>query len=309
MNHRIAILFGGTSAERSVSLVSGQSLADVLSTLYPGQVDLFDLQGEHLPEGLDPARHVVFPVLHGGFGEGGGLQELLEHYGFTFAGCDSASARLCLHKQATKDRVAQTGVRTIPGLCWRPPERLDPRTVIARIGSSLVAKPACEGSSVGLQFLEGAENIEKFFQQQFSGEWMLEKRIRGRELTVGLLCGRALGVVEIVPSGGVYDYQHKYTPGLTQYRVPAPLAPAQERQVKHAAEQAFYACGCRDFARIDFLFTEDGPWFLEINTIPGLTSTSLLPKSASCAGYDFPRLARAMLEPALQRHSTLALAC
>jgi D-alanine-D-alanine ligase len=130
---------------------------------------------------------------------------------------------------------------------------------------------------------------------------LIEQRIRGRELTVGVLEGRAMGVVEIVSQSGVYDYTAKYTPGSTVYHAPAALEPATASKVTAYAEQLFAACGCRDFARIDFLLDGETPCFLEINTLPGLTETSLLPKSAACAGLDFEALASALVAPGCAR--------
>jgi D-alanine-D-alanine ligase len=131
----------------------------------------------------------------------------------------------------------------------------------------------------------------------------VEQRIRGRELTVGVLKGAAMGVVEIVSQSGVYDYKAKYTPGSTEYIFPADLEPEVEAKVKDHAEQLFVACGCRDFARVDFLLNSKRPYFLEINTLPGLTATSLLPKSASCVGLDFEQLATELVQPAIARFS------
>jgi D-alanine-D-alanine ligase len=133
---------------------------------------------------------------------------------------------------------------------------------------------------------------------------MIEHRVFGREVTLGILGGSALGVVEVIPTGGVYDYERKYSSGSTEYRYPAVLSCEIETILRDFALSAFDACGCRDFARVDFIICEDGnAHFLEINTLPGLTTTSLLPKSASCAGYDFDRLTTRLVEPAFQRFS------
>ena len=149
---------------------------------------------------------------------------------------------------------------------------------------------------------EGLDALQEALAPLPRGNWMIEKRIFGRELTVGVLNGQALGIVEVIPKGGIYDYKHKYVTGSTEYRYPAVLPAALESGVRRDAETAFAVCGCRDFARVDFIATQDGPWFLlEVNTIPGLTETSLLPKSASCAGYDFDRLVNELVAPSLKR--------
>ena len=138
---------------------------------------------------------------------------------------------------------------------------------------------------------------------------MLERRIFGREVTIGILNGVAMGIVEVIPQGGVYDYKRKYSQGSTEYRFPAVFDLEIEEEIKKLANRAYLSCDCRDFARIDFMVCEDGnPYFLEINTLPGLTTTSLLPKSASCAGYDFHSLAKKLIEPAIMRFEQSKLA-
>ncbi|MDX2109478.1 MAG: D-alanine--D-alanine ligase [Verrucomicrobiota bacterium] len=302
---RIAVICGGVSAEREVSLVSGRSVTDVLETVYPGHVDFFEINSAALPDGLDPAVHVVFPVLHGTFGEDGGIQTLLEERGFTYAGCDIAASQLCMNKQHTKDHVAAVGVRLAPGICVTAGSLPSPDNIIAQLGHSLVIKPSDQGSSVGLSLVESRDELVQALNAITAGEWLIEKRIVGRETTVGILHGKALGIVEVVPVSGVYDYKHKYTKGMTEYRYPAQMSPEAESEIKNFAERAFAVCRCRDYARIDFILAPNGAYFLEINTIPGLTATSLLPKSASCSGYDFAALARAMLAPAFGRFANL----
>jgi D-alanine-D-alanine ligase len=135
-----------------------------------------------------------------------------------------------------------------------------------------------------------------------SGSWLAERWIEGREFSVGILGGRAMGIVEIRPKKGVYDFASKYTKGMTEYLAPAPLDSPVAASVRSAGETAFAACGCRDYARVDFMLSQEGdPFLLEINTLPGMKETSLLPMSARCAGFDFAGLVREMVAPALQR--------
>ena len=204
-------------------------------------------------------------------------------------------------KDQTKQIAAAHGIQVPQGLVFDGRQAPLADAVIAQLGSSLVIKPTDQGSSVGLYMTEHRSALGVTLSQINAGHWLIEQRIRGRELTVGVLHGKAMGVVEIVSASGVYDYQAKYTPGSTSYRVPAPLDAALEARVKAEAEALFAACGCRDFARIDFLLDGTQPYFLEINTLPGLTATSLLPKSASCIGLDFEALALELLAPALAR--------
>lgn len=303
----IAVLCGGIGSEREISLVSGRAVAEALSAAGPLQTVCFELEAAALPGGLDPGCHVIFPVFHGRWGEDGGVQNLLDAAGFAYAGCGAEASRLCMDKPAAKARVATAGVPVIPGRAFEAHDPPAASSLTAELGEEIVLKPSNEGSSVGLQFCSGEAALAGALEGLAGGRWLAERRVRGRELTVGILAGEALGVVEIVPSGGAYDYRHKYTRGLTEYRYPAPLPEAVTARLRELAAAAFAACGGRDFARVDFLLEGDQrPFFLEINTIPGLTPTSLLPKSAACQGLDFPTLARRMIEPALRRFALTA---
>ncbi|MEC7801127.1 MAG: D-alanine--D-alanine ligase [Verrucomicrobiota bacterium] len=298
---RIAVLSGGVGPERDVSINSGSALADALESFY--QVDLIDVKERKLPRELDPERHVVFSIIHGTFGEDGSLQAMLEEGGFSYAGCDSASSRLCMHKGNCKDKVRENGVRTVSDFRFQNPREVSASSVIENLGTELVVKPADQGSSVALHICSGEEELERALDQLPEGSWMIEKRIVGREVTIGLLQGEPLGIVEVVPEGGVYDYTRKYSAGKTEYRFPAVLDLDLEQEVRSMAKLAYDSCDCRDFARVDFMISEDGiVYFLEINTLPGLTTTSLFPKSASCSGYDFSRLSQKLLEGAMTRY-------
>jgi len=296
---KIVVLHGGTSEEREVSLASGQAMASALEARH--EVALIRLDEAALPEGIQAADTVVFPALHGTFGEDGQLQALLEAAGIGYCGSDAAASRLCMDKVAAKVVAREQGVPTPDWLAFDAADKPLADDVIAQLGAALVVKPVDQGSSVGLHFSEHRSALGVALSQIHTGKWLAEQRITGRELTVGLLEGEAMGVVEIVSASGVYDYQAKYTPGSTEYRYPAELPPQIEARMKEYAERLFEACGCRDFARIDFLLDGEHLYFLEINTLPGLTATSLLPKSASCVGYDFEALANALVAPAVTR--------
>jgi D-alanine-D-alanine ligase len=295
----IVVLYGGVGSEREVSLVSGAAIAKALSVNYT--VDLCLLDAEALPQALDASRSIVFPALHGGFGEDGRLQALLEAAGIEFCGSDSTASRLCMAKDATKAIASDLGIGVPQALFFNGADAPLADMVIEQLGASLVIKPTDQGSSVGLYFTEHRSELGVALSKIERGNWMIEQRIRGRELTVGVLKGAAMGIVEIVSASGVYDYKAKYTPGSTEYRYPAELEAAIEARIKAQAEQLFDACGCRDFARIDFLLEGAQSYFLEINTLPGLTATSLLPKSASCVGFDFESLAGELMAPAIER--------
>jgi D-alanine-D-alanine ligase len=297
----VAVLCGSDSAERAVSLVTARSLADALR----GEgftVEVYELPGREVPDALEPSRHIVFPALHGGWGEDGGVQAALEARGVAYAGCGPEASRLCMDKVETKRVLADAGLSILPQVIFRGDQKPAPAALVAKIKLPLIIKPVAEGSSVGLHRVEDTAGLAKAMEEINPGRWMAEPWVRGREISVGVLNGMAMGLVEIRPQGGVYDYKHKYTAGLTEYLFPAPVDAALTAQVQDAAARAFAACGCRDFARIDFMLPADGGFvILEINTLPGCTPTSLLPKSASCCGYTFGQLARAMIGPAQER--------
>ena len=294
----IIVLCGGLSSEREVSLRSGQAFSSVL----PGS-RLIELEVDAMPKWLDGTKHVVLPVLHGGWGEDGRAQAEMEARGIIFAGCSSAANRLCMDKVATKHAMRAAGVPAIPEVAFAGATKPTAAALVASLGEHIVIKPSDQGSSVGLYMLEGEAAVAKALAEiPASGQWMAERRLRGREMSIGLLDGHPMGIVEIVPLTGVYDYKTKYTKGASEYRFPAAVGPELTAAIGAAAARLFAACGCRDFARADVFLEPDGQfYFLEINTMPGMTETSLMPKSASCVGLDFPSLVRRMAAPALAR--------
>jgi D-alanine-D-alanine ligase len=300
----IAVLSGGISGEREVSERSARAVLEALRHSY--EAELFDVSAAAIPEELDPDRHVIFSTLHGVFGEDGGMQALLDEAGFSYAGSDAASSWLCMDKAATRERAVSVGALVPKGLEFAGRSEIEPAFLLEQLGPEIVLKPNNEGSSIGLHIVSGEAELTAALAEATSGRWLAEQRVRGRELTVGILHGQAMGVVEIVPQSGRYDYTSKYTKGLTDFIYPAELALALSKRIRRDAEQVFKVCGCRDFARVDFMLSEAGePYFLEVNTLPGLTETSLLPKSASCEGLNFRQLARELIVPALLRHATL----
>jgi len=299
-NKTIAVLCGGTSSEKEVSLGSGKASAIALARSFPTQ--LFVVEGNALPAGLDRSKHVVFSTLHGTFGEDGGMQRLLDEAGISYAGCDAAGSALCFNKNETKLRVAAAGVRTCEGFCFKASSKPSPMAIVDALGEKLILKPNCNGSSVGLKVIDSMAALESALASVSEGEWLVETRVFGRELTVGVLNGKAMGVVEVVPKSGLFDYSSKYTKGQTEYIVPAPIPEEVAKQVRRFAEAAFAACACRDYARMDFMLSaKNEAFFLEINTLPGMKDTSLLPMSARCVGLDYTGLVRELVAPALKR--------
>ena len=296
----LAVLAGGTSAEREVSLASGRACALALARSFPTRLVVVD--AEAVPAGLDPGRDVVFSLLHGTFGEDGGMQRLLDEAGFSYAGCDAASSALTMDKTGTKRIAAGRGIKVADAILFDAAAKPSAGEIVSQLGENLILKPNDQGSSVGLSLIGSRAELEAAMERITADRWLAEKRIAGRELSVGILGGRALGIVEIRPHSGVYDYASKYTKGMTEYLAPASLGEAIAADVRRAAETVFAACGCRDYARADFILTaENEPFLLEINTLPGMKETSLLPMSARCAGLDFIALVREMALPAWRR--------
>lgn len=295
----ICVLYGGIGAEKDISLVSGEALLKALQHIHPCRGVVLD-RGE-LPGSLRADREVVFPALHGEFGEDGQIQRLLEKGGFEYVGSDSITSALCMDKAKTKGKVGEVGLQVSKHLVFGKNEPIGAHRIVETLGSHLVIKPVDSGSSNLLYIVQGMEELSKVLDRLPSRRWMIEPYIEGREISIGVLNGIGLGVVEALPKGGVYDYLHKYTSGLTKYEFPAKLKPQVESRIRADAEKAFAVCGCRDFARVDFRLQDGVPWFLEINTIPGLTSESLLPKSARCRGLDFVDLVDELVKPALNR--------
>jgi len=298
----IAVFCGGTSAEKEVSLGSGRACALALARNFPTR--LFEISENALPAVLDPERHVVFSTLHGTFGDDGGMQSLLDAAGVEYAGCTAEGSAVCFNKQRTKKAVAAAGVNVCAGHQFSTDRMPDAAELVASLGEKLILKPTCNGSSVGLHVIESAAQLGEVLSRLPAGDWLVERRVFGRELTVGVLGGKAMAVVEVAPKSGLYDYTSKYTKGMTEYLAPAPLPDEVTRSVQAMAERAFAAAGCRDYARIDFMLSgKNEPFFLEINTLPGMKDTSLLPMSARCVGLDFTALVRELVAPALARFS------
>lgn len=300
MNRKIAVFSGGISPEREVSLVSGRCVAEALSKNF--DVESIVLNKNEIPQSLDPKSCVIYPAMHGDYGEDGTLQGQLDAAGFTYAGCGALSSRVCMSKPAAKALMRFAGLPVARSVEFDALQK--PCGIGEMFPSGAVLKPADKGSSVGMTVSKSAKDLEDSVKSLKSGFWMAEEFKTGRELSVGVIYGKAGGIVEIKPEGGVYDYTRKYTAGSTLYEFPAKMPTETELAIKSAAEKCFEVCGCRDFARIDFILTNAQECefiILEVNTLPGMTPTSLLPKSASCIGYDFDTLCAKLMEGAFLR--------
>lgn len=293
----ITVMLGGPSAEREVSLRTGAAVAMALRsrghTVH--ELDPRDPNWK-LPAGTE----VVFLALHGTYGEDGTVQRELDKLGVPYTGCDAESSRIAFDKVLTKQSCMEASVPTARFVAVSsadapvPPDFVPP----------LVVKPVRQGSSVGLQFVTRLEDWRSALTEslKFDSEVVVEEKIVGREATVGILDGEPLPVVEVRPKSGGYDYKNKYTPGCTEYFCPAEFDDATTRRIQEAALGAFKAIGGRDYSRVDVMVRPDGsPVVLEVNTLPGMTETSLLPKAAAAAGLDYAGLCQRMVDLALRR--------
>jgi D-alanine-D-alanine ligase len=268
-------------------------------------VEAVCLEDRNIPDWIESDSHIVFPMIHGAFGEDGELQNSLSVRGIEFVGSNAASSALCMDKILAKERVEALGINTAESLSFDGNTIPLADDIIQELGSSLVLKPRDSGSSCGLSLIENRSSMGVALSKINSGNWMVERRLKGRELTIGLLGGKALEIVEIKYSKECYDYDTKYLSGSTEYLCPADLPNEITDRIQSEAEAIFESCGCRDFARIDFILEGDTPYFLEVNTLPGMTPQSLLPKSAAAKGIDFNTLIETMISYGIKRFNSL----
>jgi len=282
---------GGPSAERAVSIRSGKAVTEGLRQAgYTVEPVLLRGRKVALPAGVD----AVFVALHGEFGEDGQVQALLREAGVPYTGSDPEASAAAFDKLRCKRILAAQG---IPTPRWEALRRGDRRSLPLPV----VTKPPRQGSSIGIASARTREEFSRAMAEtlKYGPEALVEAFVPGHELTVGLVDGEPLPIVEIVPRGGFYGYAQKYTKGQTRYLCPAPLTAARRRRCQDLALGVYRALGCRGMGRVDFRMTPDGaPFVLEMNTIPGFTETSLLPKAAAQAGIGFSALCARILETA-----------
>ena len=302
-NKRVGVLMGGWSAERDVSLRTGDGVAKALQERGHDVTRLvWDKDGPGPDEVLRAAQvDVVFLALHGRGGEDGCVQGMLELLGVPYTGSGVLSSALAMDKLKAKEMFRLHNVPTPPYYVASRADLDELEEVHGSFGFPVIVKPRREGSSVGLakaaSMAELAEAIERALA--FDEHVLIERFVKAAEVHVGILGGRVLGAIEVVPKNGLYDYQAKYVPGMTEYISPPRLAATRLRGVMNLAERAARALGCTGACRVDLLVTEgENEYVLEVNTLPGMTPTSLLPKIASAAGLDYPALCEAILDSA-----------
>ncbi len=293
-SRRIGVLMGGASREREISLRSGEAVLAALQGEGLNAVPVELAPGGDWPRQIAEAGiEIAFIALHGALGEDGCVQGMLEIMGIPYTGSGVTASALCMHKRLTKQTLTAAGVKT--------PVEI-PIGENGPVRWPVFLKPVAEGSSIGLHLLEGPDDWAALKIADASG-WMAEMPVRGVEIAVSVLDGAPLPPVEVEPAGGVYDFDAKYTPGATRYHFPARLPAETLRRAMDIAREAVTACGCAGAPRVDLIAPDGGePVVLEINTIPGMTETSLLPKAAAAAGIGFGELCRRILASASLEH-------
>ncbi len=330
----IAVLLGGTSEERRVSLATGRAVVEALrsrghvvtpvdpafgaipledETRYlggavgaePPNLEELEYMGRVAPGAtlaeLPALRNadIVFLALHGGQGENGRIQAVLDLAGIPYTGSGVIGSAIAFDKRVSKELFAHAGV---PTPVWTPRDApVD--EVVRALGLPLVVKPANGGSTVGLTVVRDAQALPSAIElaATYDPDVLCEAFVDGRELTVTVLDGVALPVIEIIPTNEVYDYESKYTPGKSTYVVPAELASGETDELCRLAVAAFHALRQQSYSRIDFRRSTDGSfWCLEGNSLPGMTATSLVPKAAAAAGIEFPELCERLVLAALR---------
>jgi D-alanine-D-alanine ligase len=307
---KVAVLKGGRSLERGISLRSGARVEDALERL-GHEVAAIDV-GADLVKRLSADRpEIAFVAMHGVGGEDGTAQELLEILGIPFTGPGAAACARCMDKALAKDTIREAGLPTPDWFAFNETafRELGAADALAQLeqslGFPLVVKPSRGGSSLGVRFAASAAEVPQALVSAFSYDdrVILERFVEGRELAVSVLGDEALPVVEAIPTGGDrYDFEARYEIGRTRFVCPADLSERAAGAVSEVALATYRALGCTGFARIDLILAGEEPWVLEANAIPGLTDTSLLPQAAEAAGMSFERMVERILELA-PRHA------
>ncbi len=337
----VLLVIGGDSCERDVSIDSGKAVFEALRKVghrvfvtdplqpqikpaedprkffddttitrepprfdderYKARQDFVAVLGQHNNMSCD----VVFNGLHGGAGEDGTFQAVLDYLGVRYTGSGACSCAVAMNKELSKRLVADAGVPVATHIFVDSPTHesvVVDHQVAERLSFPVVVKPNHEGSSVGVTVVPDRESLAGAIERAktFGGPYMIESFVPGREITAAVMDHNNLPLLEIRPRQGFYNYENKYQPGSCEYLVPAPLDAATTDAVSRSALAAYRALGCRGYARVDFRLTDDGQhFFLEANTLPGLTANSLFPKAAKAAGIEFPELVDNILRLAI----------
>ena len=307
---RIAVIQGGDSAEAEVSRSSAQGVVAALRENF-SQVTSLELDAGIAKSLAEWQPDVVFPILHGPPGEDGTLQGFLEILGYPYVGSGVQASAFAMDKIVAKD-IFRTAGLPVARQCVVTDDSDDIAAAADRIvralGESLVVKPACQGSAIGVTLVDHAGDLPEALAAAFAHDprLLVEERIIGREITVGVIDtgqgAQPFPVIEVItPEDSWYDFEHRYTDGWSEHLMPAQLPDEQTAAVSDYAVTAHTSLGCRDLSRADFILTEDAVYLLEVNTLPGMTPTSLYPDGARGYGLEFPQLVKHLVERAAAR--------
>lgn len=305
-NQVVAVVMGGPSAEREVSLNTGAAIANALREYGYTNVVEIDLDPRNFGKQLAESKaEVVFNAVHGLYGEDGRLQTLLEIREMPYTGSGMIASVSCMDKVITKRMLRDAGISTPACLIVNKKESGIKEKIMQRFSLPVVIKPASQGSSIGVEIVKEEKQLDEALANAFkySRDILVEEFLGGKELTVSMMQKDgevvALPVIHIAPHSGMYDYHSKYTKGATEYICPADLDEETTKKVQEISKQAYEVLGCSGVARADVMLDEEGNGYvLEINTVPGMTATSLVPKAAAAAGISFPELCNIILQSA-----------
>ena len=306
-NRKIVVLSGGVSEEKEISEITSNEIAVALEKkdfqtiiLDPSQFSSYLKLIEKINE-IKP--YIVFNGLHGSIGENGQIQSLLKLEGIPFTGSGFRASAICMDKYLSGKLATTLEIAVPERYFYSGNDDFQKESILKQIGIPLVIKPNDSGSSVGISIIDTPGKIQEAMENafKFSNSILFEKYIEGRELTVTILGHKPLPVVEIKPKKGWYDYRNKYTKGNTSYHVPADLTEAEAKEIQNNALMIFRLFGCEVYARIDFRYDGEQFYFLEVNTLPGMTPLSLTPMAAKETGLDFPELLIKIIEFSLKK--------
>lgn len=303
---KVALLAGGDSGEREVSLASGEGARSALESAGFPVTMLDPAKKEDLKTLIDGDFDIAFICLHGRHGEDGAIQGFLEVAGIPYIGSKIWSSALAMDKAMAKVFYEEAGICTPKTIVLTKPHEKSATELFAYVGTPCVVKPNSEGSTLGVFIVDDEDGLTRAIETAFTmdSEVLVEQFIKGRELTVAVLGSKepyALPVIEIIPIHEFYDYESKYTPGGSKHLCPAPLDDVCTEEVTEMAIKAHQVLKCEGVSRSDFILDADNTlWILETNTIPGMTETSLLPDAGRAAGLDFSQLCTLLVEYALE---------
>lgn len=301
-NTKIAVIVGGPSSEAEISRRSGKNIFNALKNLGYINAELVEVDKNIAKTLRDKGIELVYNAMHGKFGEDGCIQGMLEVMGIPYTGCGVMASAVCMNKEFTKNVLKEANIPLIKSVLVRKDESYKDK--IKGLSYPFMLKPVSEGSSLGMYKVNSPEEMDECFQKslEYGQDVMVEEYIEGKSVTVGVLEDGdkmfATEILEFRTKTEWYDYEAKYTAGMTEFVLPAELSAEMTRQVKQIAIDAFNACACKGVSRVDFLVTEDTPYVLEINTSPGMTDLSDLPAQSKAMGIDYDTLVQIILNGA-----------